>query len=286
MKKIITTSIILLLVFTGYRIILNIHSSKNIINNSIQPSTNNNNIQEIDMEYISNDDLDLKIDYFSMDDINLFIAFNFKFNENIKNYDGITLGNFKIVDEENRQIHLDTESDKHYNNYSLLNSNWNLTEKNNNTIKQSLTLISNNFPKSNTLYISFNKITLYSIKNGNAETKEYNGNWNIAIDATNMQNNRKTINYTTSNNAISNVKATNSGLVLDIKMTFDRNLKIRDENDKEYPLVNIVGKKDNINKTYIENEYIVFFNMSSYNASDKIYLETDHESITLIKDDS
>lgn len=271
-------------VFAGFNIINNVFNLKYVNDTGIQNAINNNYIQNFNMEYISTDMLDFKIDYFLMDDIDLITVFNFKLKENIEYYQGISLGNLKIVDEENRQIFLDTEGEEHYKNYALLHAGWHLVEKYDNIMRQSLFLVSNDFPKSNQLYITFDSITLYKVENGIPETKTYDGNWCIYIDISEKLKNRKTINYASEDANISNIKTTNSGLTLDIKMNdYTRDLKIVDENNKEYNVVHIIGKKDREKSKYIDNEYVITFDMTAYNATDTIYLQIKNNKIKLTK---
>lgn len=257
----------------------------------IQTALQNNYVQNIDMNYIEEEKVKFKVDYLMMDDINFDLVFNFITEDSVDNYEGIAVTNLQITDENNNQIYIDSEDqDIWTKNIALMAENWSVIEKEGNTLRQVMHLASNNFPKSKKLYISFDKITLYNVNQGNPITIEYNGNYKLEVDVSKQLSERKSIEYEAKNTQmIENVKLTNSSLAVTVNsekyISPKDNFIVTDENGNNYTLSNtlrILDKKD-LNKI---NKQVLIFNMTKYNESNTITLKfPNDQTYQLVKKD-
>lgn len=242
-------------------------------NHGIEQAVENNYVQNIDMDYISTEDLLFKVSYLVMDDINFNLVFDFIVNDDLKDYQGFTFNNLKITDDQGNQIICDTEGDELYNNYALLHSSWEIIEKNDKCIRQILTANSYNFPKSNTLYISFNGITMYKVENGNATTRNYNGEWLLKINVEEQLKNRNIKYFKCDNKQVELVKLTNTGLVIKIKSEkYIENLQLYDDKGNQYKMIYNVQNRDMNLKKYVDDEWIIFFDTCIYDEVKKYTL--------------
>lgn len=180
-KRIITIIIIIILcilaVGTGYVL----QTKFNIADTSIDEKTSDEKEYpaNVEMDYLEQKGVKIKVDYVSISDGNFEIVFNFSMEEGISNYEGIFLSGLLIVDEEENVIYKDTEE-----------NGVSLTEvmeakpiyKDENTIRQLILLISEEFPQSKQLDITFNKIKLYNVNQGNPIENDIEGNWNLKIE--------------------------------------------------------------------------------------------------------
>lgn len=176
----------------------------------VETAIENGYMQEVDMEYIKDSNVEVKVDYILMDDFNLNIMFNINIQET-NNLSSIELNNLVITDEnnnllltefKNRIMYLEfCKKNKIENtnnhialgtyNYSTLTYDYQ-----NSNYLYSYIIRSDEFPKSKKLHISFNEIILYS---GNSTNKELldtlRGNFEIDIDLDEKIYNRKTLIY-------------------------------------------------------------------------------------------
>lgn len=267
-------------VYAGYKI-TSYFKIKGIDDTGIQTALENNYVQNIDMEYIEEEKVKFKVDYLMMDDINFDLVFNFITEDSVDNYEGIVVSNLRITDENNNQIYISSENQEVWTkNIALTAENWSVIEKQGNTLRQVLHLCSNNFPKSNKIYVSFDKVVLYNVNMGNPITIEYDGDYKFEFDVSEQLIERKSIEYEAKNSKIIEaVKLTNSGLAVTINSEKyispkDNNI-IRDENGNIYTLSNTLRiLEENLSKI---DKQILIFNMTIYNESDKILLELDNE---------
>lgn len=274
---IIAIGIIGTVTYAGIKIV-EIFKIKGMDDTGIQTAIQNNYIQNIDMNYIEEKKVKFKVDYFMMDDLNFDLVFNFVTEDSVENYEGITLSGLKITDENNNQIYFASEdSDIWTKNIALMASGWSVVEKQGNTLRQVLHLTSNNFPKSNKIYVSFDKITLYNANQGNPITVEYDGDYKLEFDVSKQLSERKTIEYTTLDESkiVEDAKLTNSGFAVTINsdeyISPKDNITVTDENGNTYTLSNtlrILGGE------YLEKieKQILIFNMTLYNKVDRITL--------------
>lgn len=280
--KIIVVSILTLIIISGVIYggikIVEIFRIKGMDDAGIQTAIQNNYIQNIDMEYVEEEKVKFKVDYFMMDDLNFDLVFNFVTEDSVENYEGIALTGLKITDENNNQIYFDSEDqDIWTKNIALMASDWSVVEKQGNTLRQVLHLTSNNFPKSNKIYISFDKITLYNVNQGNPITIEYDGDYKLEFDVSKQLSERKTIEYTIlkNSNIVEEAKLTNSGFAVTINsdeyISPQDNITVTDENGNTYTLSNTLRIFGGEYLEKIEKQ-ILIFNMTLYNECNIIKL--------------
>ena len=251
----------------------------------INKAINNGYIQKIDMEYIEQQDIQCKIDYLLLDDIDFDLVFNFKFKDDISNYEGFSIPNLLITDENNNQLFLDTEEKEHEKSFAT-SMGWKVIEKDEYNIRQLLFLKSSEFPKCKKIYLKFNKVILYNVNKGKPFTKSIEGNWNIEIETHNKFIKRKTIKYVIDKSYKDNqfelldAKLLNTGFLIKFKsdlITEDVTIKLFDENGKRYSLVDSNILSDN------SNEYIMTFDMTQYDYQTDLYFEILKNNTNLMK---
>lgn len=275
---ILTITIITTVTYAGVKI-AEIFRIKGMDDTGIQTALQNNYVQNIDMEYIEEEKVKFKVDYLMMDDINFDLVFNFITEDSVDNYEGIAVSNLKITDEDNNQIYIDSEDqDIWTENITLMANGWSVIEKQGNTLRQVLHLASNNFPRSNTIYVSFEKIILYNVNNGNPTTIEYDGNYKLEFDVSKQLSERSTIKYTTNKESsiVEDVKLTNSGLAVTVNsekyISPKDNFTVTDSSGNVYTLSNTLRILDKSNLNKIDKQ-ILIFNMTIYNETDTILLD-------------
>ncbi len=273
--------------------IVEIFRIKGMDDAGIQTAIQNNYIQNIDMDYVEEEKVKFKVDYFMMDDLNFDLVFNFVTEERVENYEGIALTNLRITDENNNQIYFDSEDqDIWTKNIALMTSDWSVIEKQGNTLRQVLHLTSNNFPKSNKIYVSFDKVTLYNVNQGDPITIEYDGDYKLDFDVSEQLSERKTIEYTTieESKIVGNAKLTNSGFAITINsdeyISPKDNITVTDENGNTYTLSNTLRIFGGEYLDKIEKQ-ILIFNMTLYNECNIIKLNLENgATYELINKDS
>lgn len=265
--------------YAGYQL-TNYFRIKGIDDTGIQKALENNYVQNIGMDYIEKEQVKFKVDYLMMDDINFDLVFNFVTKDAVENYEGIAVSNLKITDENNNQIYISSEEqDIWTKNIALSSAMWTTIEKQDHTLRQVVHLSSNNFPKSNKIYVSFDEVILYNVNNGNPITIKYEDDYKLEFDVSEQLSNRKSIEYITDNSKIESAILTNSGFAITIKesnyISRNANYIVKDAEGNSYTLSDTqrILKKPEL--TEIEKQVLIF-NITKYNESD---------SITLIKND-
>ena len=261
--------------YAGYQL-TNYFKIKGIDDTGIQTALENNYIQNIEMDYIEKEQVKFKVDYLMMDDVNFDLVFNFITKDSVDNYEGIAVSNLKITDENNNQIYISSEDQDIWTKNIALSSEWWTTiEKQNHTLRQVIHLSSNNFPKSNKIYVSFDSITLYNVNKGDPITITYEDDYKLEFDVSGQLANRKSIEYITDNKNIESAILTNSGFAITMKksdyISRDANIVVKDAEGNSYTLSNTLR----IHKAPEFREIvkqILIFNITKYNESDKITL--------------
>ena len=264
--------------YAGYQI-TNYFRIKGIDDAGIQTALQNNYVQNIDIDYIEKEEVKFKVDYLMMDDINFDLVFNFITKDEVENYEGIAVSNLKITDENNNQIYISSEDqDVWTKNIALSSEMWTTIEKQDHTLRQVVHLTSNNFPKSNKIYVSFDEVILYNVNNGNPITIKYEDDYKLEFDVSEQLSNRKSVEYISSNSKIERAILTNSGFAITMKendyIPRNANYIVKDAEGNSYTLSNVerILKKPELRE--IEKQ-VMIFNITKYNESDKITLEKD-----------
>ena len=280
---IIAVGIIGSVTYAGVKIV-EIFKIKGMDDAGIQTALQNNYVQNIDMDYIGEENVKFKVDYLMMDDINFDLVFNFVTEDSVDNYEGIAVSNLKITDENNNQIYIDSEDqDIWTKNIALMAERWSVIEKQGNTLRQVMHLTSNNFPKSNKIYVSFDKVVLYNVNQGNPITIEYDGDYKLDFDVSKQLTERKSIEYEAKNSKmIEDVKLTNSGLVMTLDLenyiSDKADFTVTDSQGNVYTLAKTLRILDENNLDKIDKQVLIF-NMTIYNECDTITLKLANGSV-------
>ena len=216
----------------------------------IQEAINNNYIQYSNDEYIEENGVKYKLEHSLLNDINLIFSIDFVTNFNIDEF------------ENNNQIHIDSEDQNIWQNNIAQSMRFTKIQKSNNEISVAFTLVSNQFPKINTLYISFDSITLYTIDKGIPNTKKISGNYNLQLDIDKKFNDRNTINYSFKtisddlNINLEKVILTNTGLGITFNNSnyecFGYKFQLLDNNNNElYSMQNDINFIGNSKKFFV-----------------------------------
>lgn len=206
-------------------------------NDGISTAIENNYISDIDMDYIECNGIKIKLDSVLLDDYNLGIIYNFDITNNpgLKRLDISRVGfkNLLIMDENNNILHAEYEDINIFKEYCKKNNldrgNFGTGFSNGETIKKIIQesnneiflvsdlITSENFPKSQKLYISFDGVyfmnknafycagKVYKInKIGEKEAnkrdyKEIKERWNFEVDLDQISQQRKIIEYYAAN---------------------------------------------------------------------------------------
>ena len=129
----------------------------------------------IDMSYIQKDNISYKADYISFNDNQLEFVLNFYFPEDVSSFEGVSLSEFTVEDENGNKIYRSGEDSI---SYSIENSN---IEANKNIIKQLYRFKLREAINAKKIILKFKKIILYNVNDGNPITKELSGDWDLKL---------------------------------------------------------------------------------------------------------
>ncbi len=225
----------------------------------INSAISDNYIQYNGDEFIDYGDIKYKLEYSLINDINLIFSINVKTEFNIDEFNDFAISGLKITDESGKQIYIDSEDEKIWTSNIAISEMHNKIQKSKNEISGSVILISPQFPQLNKIYISFDKITLYTITDGIVNKKEIDGNYNLELKIDEKFNNRNVTNYTCEtisnkcNIDIEKAILTNTGLGITIKNpagyeTYGYTFEILNDNNEviysKTNNINVIGKTD------------------------------------------
>lgn len=291
--KTIVIIIIILAIMIGATFLESKMKQKDEDPNISQELLKNEYIKNIDMDYIEEDKIKFRVDYLNIDDINFDIVLDFVTEDSIENFDGVSLHGLEIVDDNDNQIYIDSEDQNIWTkNIALRAGDWEVVEKGENNLRQVMHLSSNDFPKSNKIYVKFYRIVLYNVNQGNPITVEYEGDYKIEVNVPNEVKDNKTIEYKCdTSKIIENIKLTNSALAVTLDsdgyISFKDNYTITDDKGNVYTLLDNLRIFDTENMYLdVADEQVLIFNMTSNNQCDKMTLKTPNgQTYELIKKD-
>lgn len=224
-----------------------------IFNNSnpgIDTAVNNGYVQNIDMDFIIDNNFGVKSDYVLMDDYNLDISFIYKYYNDKVNIKQILFTNVTIKDENNNVLYYKIDGELNTDNQIFQESVYlsNEVQKiDSTTIRSSILVTSNKFPLSRILYIEFKG---FDIIEENSNITHIDGNWSFSINLENKFTYRNTENYFISNSEyIDNISTVISDTSLYIELQL--NTEINNEtvlNNNSIILKDKTGKKYEYNK--------------------------------------
>lgn len=191
----------------------------------IDSAVENGYVQNVNMEFIENNDIGIKVDNLIMDDTNLDMSFIY-YSKNDKTSD-LQINEFIIRDENNNIICFELDN----NNHSLISNNYSTfyctrTEKRiideNNKIRESILCTAEKLPHSKKLIFEIKSFLLTE----NSNTTTILGNWIFTLNMENKIIERKSENYSTSYDKYIKEISTNlteTSLEIDIKLNTNLN---------------------------------------------------------------
>lgn len=242
----------------------------------VETAIKNGYTQEVDMEYVKDNNIEIKVDSVLMDDFNLNIIFNINLQETY-NVSRIEFKNIVITDEDEniilaefedknklKQFCKDKGIENTLNNIGCGNyiGNTTIYDTQETNYKCSYTVKSDKFPKSKKLNISFDEITLLSTKK--EIIKKLIGNWNINIELDKKMYDRKTLIYTLdycndSNLKMLSAEISETGMKIECNTIWGEPIYSNEDSDeeKEKKKREFYDRLPSINDLLIQNEYVL-----------------------------
>lgn len=179
-KNIIIIIMIFIILFIISVIVGYILSNKIFIESTTQ-ETKFDYEDNIDMSYIEKDNISYKGDYISLDDNKLELVLNFSFTEDVSSFEGVSIPELTIEDENGTQIFIDTEDDRYHSSIADMKENTGIYV-NKNVIKQlySFQLKKKIDPKK--IILTFKRVVAYNVNKGKPITKEIIGDWKLELN--------------------------------------------------------------------------------------------------------
>lgn len=254
-------------------------------NEGVDTAVENGYVQNVDMDFIEDNNLGVKVDYVLMDDHNLNISFVYKYmGDDVEQITSLDYMDITIKDEKENLLYRSSRNNKNDTMISLsakFTNNQQILD--NTTIRTSLFLTSNNFPKSEMLYISINNV---SLNDGN-EILGINGNWNFSINLADKFVYRTSYKYNCSNNKyVNNVETlltdTSLSITLELNTTFEESIIylynsiiLKDSNNNNYYYTKMSSKNISESNSTITILYPITF----YDTNiDNLYLQVNLDS--------
>lgn len=249
----------------------------------IDKAVDNGYVQNVDMDFITYNDVGVKVDYLLMDDKNLDISFVYKYNNENSRFDSLKFTNLSIKDEQNNILCLLSEDTSDISNVNILGTTTKLLNEqqfiDDTTVKESLLVTSENFPNSQVLYVEITQMTLVI----NDEVKHIDGNWNFSITIDDKIVTSNSYEYSSSDSSYvdkvtASLNATSLSIELQLNTLFDeatlytRNaITLKDENNNTYRPTKMLSKNNNSSEPYTSN-ITLLYPISVYDNISKLYL--------------
>ncbi len=289
--------------FTGAIITLSAVFAKDIYNwiySIFNPDTTGEGIIKVaergylyntEMEYINKEGINFKIENILMDDFNLYVTFNIEAEGILDKIDAVEINKLIITDENKNIIFCDNKeiyekyckennieySEKNMNN-SYTNSGYGIEilSKTENTIRFIYKMYSTEYPKSEELNFGFGGFYFYN-RNSSCNI-EKNDKWNIKIDLLKQFYKRDTVIYdaTYKNNnskvIIENATATESEMIVNLKINTEYKIKDKNRKDKIEEIISSIDSEGTLfDNIFIENEYGHKFGVSQVKEQESIW---------------
>ena len=265
---ILTTGIVFAKDITNYIKTLFNLSEHGMGEQQIESAISENYIQYDSSKYTKSNGIAYKLEYTLLNDINMIFSIDFITDFNIDEFNDLAISGLQIKDENGNQIFIDSEDEQIWTKNIATSMVYNKIEKNKSGFKTSVTLVSPSFPIINTIYISFDKITLYTIINGELTTKEIEGNYELELNLDSKFNARDITKYsfnTQSNNADINLEEiilTNTGLGITFNSLdygcYGYQFQLLDSNNNE-----LYSAKNNISSIGNSNRYFTWLDTNN-----------------------
>ncbi len=213
-------------------------------------------IQNVDMDYIPlNENYSIKVDYLMLDDMNLYLVFNLKSTDKMRQNERISIPNLVIKDQKGYELY-------NGNDYSFINTTygWNKINSQHQHIKRELLYILSpteySMKNIQNLSIDFSNVSLYAENDKNIKEKEIaNHETNFEISIQEQYVNKNSFSYTpcntdnpdfsiekcilTNNQLYISYKTANSTILFEPKMKYSLNSRRllytdKDKNTRSY----------------------------------------------------
>ena len=257
-------------------------------NTGIDSAVEHGYVQNVDMDFITDNNIGIKVDYILMDNTSLDISFVYKYFNQSSSITNLKYTDIAIKDEQENIICLVSEN--YTNNKEILGTSINSYNEqevlDTTTVRDSLLVTSEQFPTSKVLYIEITKMLLVI----NNETHYVTGNWSFSINLDTKFASRTLNEYNSTDSPyIDNVTATLSNTSLEIKLELNteidnsivlkrNNIILTDENNVEYKCSK-VSAGNNIDPT---QKYVSLISLSypitSYDNINKLFLHLNIDS--------
>lgn len=261
---------------------------------AIDSAVENGYVQNVNMDYIYDNDIGIKVDALVLDDTNLDISFiyNYQGKEPI---DSLELYKYKIKDENNNilyELDRSTAYKESISSATQLKKDNDIVLIDENIFKESLLYTSKQFINCKEIIIEISQIKI--TRNTNSNIK--NGNWNFSVQIEEDLKNRESVFYTIENNNYLNdskVELTETSLKINLEFNFRLNKSIirssdmiilRDSLGKEYDykFSDMEFIENNCCKLYLEYDIGKYFeNINSFELI--IYNEIEEMNFKLKK---
>lgn len=251
----------------------------------INKAIENGYVQNIDMDFVYDNDIGIKVDYLVMDDTNLDVSFVYDYKGNEK-VESIGILEYIIKDENNNFIYYSFEDESKMKKGECIATHYIRTNEQA-YCRESILYQSNNFPNSKNLIFEIISIDL------NKNIKR--GNWIFNINLKNKMLERKNVTFTASyNQFIENISIdlTETCLKLDINFNTEldddillepHNIILKNFREKEYQYSSLKsGNYSETKSNYKSRIVLEFDQISKFSNSDEnlnLYLKINKDTI-------
>lgn len=245
---------------------------KSLFTNStegIQTAIENDYVQNVDMDFIYDNNLGVKVDYLVMDETNLNVSFVYDYQKD-DDFTDISLGEYIIIDENNNIIGaniLDYDPTKYSNIIVGGNSHNSIS---NSKLRESILITSSDMPTCDNLTFEIHSINIEK----DDKISVITGNWMFNIELADMIVNPNSEKYICSyNKYIKNISTqlNDTSLQIDIELTdainknilheFD-SIKLKNSSNEIFDLILMDFREDNSN-----NDINIQFDISKYSEN-------------------
>ena len=272
LKK-ITLILLILILFSGFAVLavyivkqIRAHFTTSL--NSIDAAVENEFVQDIESDFVYDNDIGIKVDALILDDKNLDISFMYDVlnKEKYGNIEGIRILDYEIKNK--NEILFNSNVDNSTNNCRQHSQKSEMIDS---YFRNSVLLISNDyFSNINEINISINSISIKS----NNKTEIVRGNWNLRYEINKLFNQRTKNNYF----LVDNNKYVNksNAILTDTSIQFDIyfNIELDNSEIQSITLYNNDSMFNWIKSDFNNNNLKIIFDLGKYNDNiDELNLE-------------
>lgn len=232
--------------------------NENLENTAVLEAIANNNwFQKCDMDYVDlGDGYKVKLDYFVLDEMSLYLVFDLESEKDLSKYNEFSILDLKIENENGELIcdlnKFDDEQYQRVNGYKTI-----VNEKHH--IKQLVYMYTDSFPISNSLDISFSKVTLHKKTAFSYARETLSSHFDISVNLSEKFINRAYTSYVSNKDNLKKAIISETGFctIISLDSAKEINVKLLDDNGIEYncftsPLINY-NKSDFIEHIIVSN---------------------------------